>query len=138
MIKYHLSISDTANEAASTKDKLAQKLTLDLDDQKQKLRSAEEDLKRTRSETDRYHRTLCSLKEGLQSSLFLTDSALQRSKPRSSRSSPSNRDSDSYGSGKHESKSSRDSANGGRYGGSSASSDDQSAIKEEQDAMDAD
>ncbi|KAG8199715.1 hypothetical protein JTE90_022161 [Oedothorax gibbosus] len=71
---------DNLNETTATKDKLAQKLNLDLQDHKQKLRSTEEDLKRIRSQTDRYHQTLCSLKEGLQSSLFLTDSALQRNK----------------------------------------------------------
>ncbi|GIY44708.1 hypothetical protein CEXT_495591 [Caerostris extrusa] len=90
---------ENVNEATSNKEKVSQKLSHELEEVKQKLRVAEEELKRVRSDADRFHKTLCSLKEGLQSSLFLTDSALQKSRAtRSRKSSPVCSESDSYNS----------------------------------------
>ncbi|GFY11265.1 hypothetical protein TNCV_4472511 [Trichonephila clavipes] len=108
-----LFLSENVTEVTSNKDKLSQKLAHELEELKQKLRATEEDLKRTRSDAEKYHKTLCNLKEGLQSSLFLTDSALQKSRSSRSRSSPFNKESDSCTSNDnntHQTKQSKDSA----------------------------
>lgn len=105
---------ENVNEVTSNKDKLSQKLAHEVEELKQKLRATEEDLKRTRSEAEKYHKTLCNLKEGLQSSLFLTDSALQKNRSSRSRNSPLIKESDSCTSSNnnntHETKQSKESA----------------------------
>ncbi|GBN53568.1 Cell division cycle and apoptosis regulator protein 1 [Araneus ventricosus] len=88
---------ENVNEVTSNKEKLSQKLSQEIEELKQKLHATEEELKRTQSESEKYHKTLCSLKEGLQSSLFLTDNALHKSKSSRSRNS-FGRESDSYNS----------------------------------------
>ncbi|KAF8781684.1 cell division cycle and apoptosis regulator protein 1-like [Argiope bruennichi] len=84
---------ENVNEATSNKEKLSQKLSQEIEELKQKLHATEEELRRTQIESEKYHKTLCSLKEGLQSSLFLTDNALNKSKSSRLRSF---RESDNY------------------------------------------
>ncbi|XP_035205018.1 cell division cycle and apoptosis regulator protein 1-like isoform X2 [Stegodyphus dumicola] len=103
------------NEVTSTKEKLSLRLTLDLEEQKGKLRSMEDDLKKTRQISEKYQKALCAVREGLQSSVSVIDSTLPKTKSSRSRNSPVNRkesDSESRDSlsnkNKQDSKSSKD------------------------------
>lgn len=78
------------NDINTTKEKQLLKLSHDLEEQSKKLKNTEDDLKKTKSESDKYCKALSSIRDGLQLNMNIADFTLQKSKSRSARNSPIN------------------------------------------------
>lgn len=80
----------------AAKEKQSAKLSQNLEEQTKRLKNKEDELRKTKLETDKYYKALSSIRDGLQLNMSIADCTLQKTKQKSAQNSPCNsRDSDS-------------------------------------------